>query len=87
VGTADLRNLPSVERLVSRLEQEDGADRFPRVLLTECARVILEDARARLLKAEPVDLSLETLIEGLRSLVSSRAAPTLTRAFNATGII
>jgi L-seryl-tRNA(Ser) seleniumtransferase len=49
--------------------------------------VILEDARARLLKAEPVDLSLETLIEGLRSLVSSRAAPTLTRAVNATGVI
>ncbi len=87
MGTADLRNLPSVERLVSRLEQEDGADRFSRVLLTECARVILEDTRARLLKAEPVDLSLETLIQELRSLVSSRATPTLTRAVNATGII
>jgi L-seryl-tRNA(Ser) seleniumtransferase len=87
VGTADLRNLPSVERLVSRLEQEDGMDRFPRPLLTECARVVLEDARARLLKAEPVDLSLQTLMNELRSIIASRATPTLTRAVNATGII
>lgn len=76
-----------MERLVSRLEQEDGPGRFPRPLLTECARVILEEARSRLLRAEPVDFSLQALVEGVRSLATSRAMPTLTRAVNATGII
>jgi L-seryl-tRNA(Ser) seleniumtransferase len=49
--------------------------------------MVLDEARARLLRAEPVDLTLQALIDGLRSLARSRATPTLTRAINATGII
>jgi len=87
VGTADLRHLPSVERLVSQFEGADGSGRFPRPLIVECAREVLEAARARLLRAESVDLSLDALLSDLRSRVQSHAAPTLTRAVNATGVI
>ncbi len=87
MGSADLRSLPSVERLVSRFEQEDGATPYPRPLVVECARAVLDEARARLLRAEPVDLEPHALLNGLRSLVKSRVALTLTRAVNATGII
>jgi L-seryl-tRNA(Ser) seleniumtransferase len=87
VGNADLRSLPSVERLVSQFEQEDGATHYPRPLVVECARAVLDKARSRLLRAERVDLASHILLDGLRSLVKSRAALTLTRAVNATGVI
>ncbi len=87
MSTADLRNLPSVERLVSQFEQAGGAGRYPRPLLVECARAVVDAARARLLRAERVDLTPEGLLADLRVLVQSRAALTLSRAVNATGII
>ncbi|TMJ09672.1 MAG: hypothetical protein E6G98_08850, partial [Bacillati bacterium ANGP1] len=55
VSAADLRNLPSVERLVSQFELQDGPGRYPRPLLVDCARAVVEETRARLLRAEAVD--------------------------------
>jgi L-seryl-tRNA(Ser) seleniumtransferase len=85
--TANLRNLPSVDRLVAQFEQEDGAGRYPHRLLVDCARAVVDQARSRLLQAESVDITLHTLLADLRTLVQTRAALTLTRAVNATGII
>ena len=73
MSAADLRNLPSVERLVSQLEQEDGTGRYPRPLLVECARAVVEQARRRLLRSETVDTTPRTLLTDLRALVTSRA--------------
>lgn len=87
MSAAELRHLPSVERLVSQFEQEHGTDRYPRPLLVECARAVVDQARERLLRSEPVDIDPQTLLTGLRALVRSRAALSLTRAVNATGII
>ncbi len=85
--TANLRNLTSVDRLVAQFEQEDGAGRYPHRLLVDCARAVVDQARSRLLQAESVDITLHTLLADLRTLVQTRAALTLTRAVNATGII
>jgi len=82
-----LRHLPSVERLVSQFEREDGTARYPRPLLVECARAVVDDARERLLRAEQVDVTGAALVDGLRRLVQSRSAITLARAVNATGVI
>ncbi len=82
-----LRHLPSVERLTSQFLQEDGAGRYPRPLIVECARTIVDDAREHLLRAEQVDVSAEALLDRLRRLVQTRAAVTLARAVNATGVI
>lgn len=87
MSTADLRNLPSVERLVSQLEQEDGTGRYPRPLLVDCARAVVDAARARLLRSETVDTAPQALLTEVRALVKSRGAVSLTRAVNATGII
>jgi len=87
VSAAELRNLPSVERLVSQFEQEDGTGRYPRPLLVECARVVVDQARARLLRSEAVDTTPRTLLADLRVLVTSRGSLSLARAVNATGII
>jgi len=87
VSAADLRNLPSVERLVSQFELQDGAGRYPRPLLVECARAVVDQARVRLLRSEAVDTDPHTLVDTLRVLVKSRGSLSLTRAVNGTGII
>lgn len=87
MSTAELHRLPSVERLVQRVEEDLGGTRFPRPLLVECARAVVEGARARLLQNVPVDTSLESLLVEVRALAARWLAPTLTRAVNATGVI
>lgn len=87
MSTAELHRLPSVERLVHRLEQEAGIGRYPRPLLVECVRAVVDDARARLRQNDPVDVSVERLLADAQRRVEDRAALTLTRAVNATGVI
>lgn len=87
MSTADLRKLPSVERLAQQVEADAGQGRYPRPLVIECTRAVVDAARERLLRGEPVDLTLETLAGQASALAHTRAALTLTRAVNATGII
>src|SRR3990170_7641739 len=85
MGVADLRGLPSVERLVQFLEQEAGSP--PRALLVGAARDVVDDARTRLLRGDAVDVSFESLSRAATEAARARVRPTLTRAVNATGII
>ena len=85
MGVADLRGLPSVERLVQFLEHDAGSP--PRALLVGAARNVVDDARTRLLRGEAVDVSLESLARATTEAARARLRPTLTRAVNATGII
>ncbi len=87
MSTAELHRLPSVERLVHRIEQDPGMARYPRALLVECARVVVDGARTQLLAHEPVDISPDRLHAAVVHLVEERATLTLTRAVNATGVI
>ena len=85
MGVADLRRLPSVERLVQYLEQDGGST--PRILLVSAARSVVDDARARLMRGEAVDVSLEGLARTAAEIAQAGWRPTLSRAVNATGII
>ena len=87
MSTAELHRLPSVERLVHRLEQDAGIGRYPRPLLVECVREVVDDARARLRQNNSVDVSVERLLADAQRRVEERVALTLTRAVNATGVI
>src|SRR5207249_10637886 len=72
---------------VSQFELQDGPGRYPRPLLVDCARAVVEETRARLLRAEAVDTDPRALLDALRTLVKSRGSLSLTRAVNGTGII
>jgi len=85
MGVADLRGLPSVERLLQFLEHDDASP--PRALLVGAARSVVDEARARLLRGEAVDVSLETLARAAAAAARMRLRPTLIRAVNATGVI
>jgi L-seryl-tRNA(Ser) seleniumtransferase len=85
-----LRRLPSVERLLERLEADGMLVSHPRPLVVACAREAVARARRRLVNgtetasdAPPLDL----LLAEARRLLAERSAPSLDRAVNATGII
>lgn len=69
-----------------QFEQENGGE-YPRALVVDCARAVVDGARERLLRSEPVDTSPEALQLDLRTLVRHRSTLSLTRAVNATGVI
>ncbi len=82
----DLRQIPSVERLVQEVERTAGG-RLPRAVVVSCARDVVEDIRARARRGEPVDMSLPALAAEVQAQAARRTALTLRRAVNATGVI
>ncbi len=85
MGVADLRKLPSVERLLQHLEAANSG--LPRALLVDAARAAVEATRERLLRGEEVSPDVGSLVENALRIARTRGTPTLTRAVNATGII
>jgi len=85
MGVADLRKLPSVERLLQHLEAANSG--LPRALLVDAARAAVEATRQRLLRGEEVSPDVGSLVENALRIARTRGTPTLTRAVNATGII
>ncbi len=83
------RRLPSVERLLQRLEAAGALGRHPRRLVVACAREAVERARRRLLEGRtgPEEVSVEALLADTEALLRERSAPSLDRAVNATGIV
>jgi L-seryl-tRNA(Ser) seleniumtransferase len=84
-----LRQLPSVDRLLRRLDAGGALAGYPRSLVVDCVREAVERTRAGLregrIRASAV--SVEGLIAEARALLVRRTAPTLVPAINATGII
>jgi L-seryl-tRNA(Ser) seleniumtransferase len=89
VENPSFRQLPSVERLLERLEALGALAHHPRRLVVACAREAVEGARRRLLegRAAVPDTSVEALAREAQVLLAARAAPSLDRAINATGIV
>lgn len=83
---ADLRKLPSVERL-TQLVEEQVHGTHPRPLIIACAREVVDAVRERLLNNEAIDVDPQTLLAEVQTLLGRRTAPTLTHAVNATGVI
>ncbi|MGH2348873.1 MAG: L-seryl-tRNA(Sec) selenium transferase [bacterium] len=80
-----LRALPSVDRLVARLERDDGG--LHRSLLVAFAREVLDDARDHLRNGVIPGVSEDDLVAGVKTLAARRLQPTLVRAVNASGVI
>jgi L-seryl-tRNA(Ser) seleniumtransferase len=78
-----LRHLPSVDEVLRRLEHLSGT--YPRALVVEETRRVLEEARAAIRAGRDLgETPLETRVE--RHL-AALAAPSLRRLINATGVI
>jgi L-seryl-tRNA(Ser) seleniumtransferase len=80
-----LRALPSVDRLVARLEQDDAG--MHRSLLVAFAREVLDDAREHLRGGAVAGVTEDDLVAGVKTLAARALQPTLVRAVNASGVI
>src|SRR2546426_11416634 len=87
-GNTPLRQLPSVESLLHRLEADGALARYPRALVVAAARDAVARARTELRegRAPGAPVSVEGLVDDARDLLIRRTAPSLVPAVNATGI-
>jgi len=89
MAATPLRQLPSVTRVLQRLEAEGALAEYPRALVVACARDAVERAREELRAGGPTaaPVNVDALLAEAQALLAQRAAPSLARAVNATGII
>src|SRR5208282_2323981 len=90
--TVRLRELPSVDELLGRPRLVALAESAGRGVVTQVARSVLADLRARLLKGagaalDPAATSSEVIEAQVAAGVESLLAPSLRRVINATGVI
>jgi len=90
--TARLRELPSVDELLGRPRLVALAESAGRAVVTQVARSVLADLRARLLKGgsgapDPSATSSEVIEAQVAAEVEALLAPSLRRVINATGVI
>ncbi len=78
----ELRDLPSVDALTSRLLEDDAASGLPRPILQTLARDAIEQARAELLAGRPIS-PLDVASRRVVHLAALRP----TRVINATGVL
>jgi L-seryl-tRNA(Ser) seleniumtransferase len=77
-----LRQLPSVDEVAGRLSEL--CIRFPRRVVVDEIRRVLEGERAAILRGETPDLAIEAKVE---SALAALERPSLGRVINATGVI
>jgi L-seryl-tRNA(Ser) seleniumtransferase len=83
-----LRALPSVGQVLGSeaLRGLEGA--YPRWLLVDCVRSVLERRRQKILQStEPEALDLPSLSREVSEALQTRFAPSLRRVINATGVV
>ncbi|MDQ7857378.1 MAG: L-seryl-tRNA(Sec) selenium transferase [Armatimonadota bacterium] len=85
-GSAALRRLPSVDRLLRALEARGTVAAFSRRAVAACVREVLTAARAHV-RAAGVEVGEAALLGEVETLLERRLGGTLRPAINATGII
>ena len=82
----ELRNLPSVDRVLSHERLVKLGETFPHQLLSSLVRKRLEDGR-RLIKAGKPSPSLDKIVESVCAEVTALGQPGLRPVINAAGVI
>ena len=83
---ADLRKLPSVDKLLQRPDLRRLVDRHSHDLLVDAIRVELDAARRRIMAGRPA-LSAAELAQAIIARLSADIKPSLLPVINATGVI
>lgn len=85
-----LRQLPSVERLLTAPGVDELESAFGRRALTEAARSVVGELRAQVdsgLDEEGLARALETIVDAIKNELASEIQASLSSAVNATGVI
>ncbi|HEC99962.1 MAG TPA: L-seryl-tRNA(Sec) selenium transferase [Proteobacteria bacterium] len=86
-----LRNIPSVDEILSLPETQSLLAKYPRRLVVSTIRQVLEGIRGQLLatnrQSVQVDTSLDNITESLKEFLGQAARPSLRPLINATGVV
>lgn len=82
-----LRSLPSVDELTRASALKEAAVVYSHALVTESARLSIDEARGRLLSGETVDTSESALAGFALEKLKTLSSPSIVRVVNATGIV
>jgi len=86
-----LRNIPSVDEILSLSETQSLLEKYPRRLVVSTIRQVLEGIRGQLLatnsQSSHVDTSLDNITESLKEFLGQAARPSLRPLINATGVV
>ena len=80
-------SIPKVDRMLTWPVVTSALAFHPRSLVLAAVRAVLDEARAALLRSEPVSLSEESLSERFRVTFAALATPSLRKVVNGSGII
>lgn len=82
-----MRELPSVDRLLSHPAIDSLLDELPRSVVVEAVRDVVDSARAAIRSGEIADTSVDALAVAVQSSARAAGMPSLRYAINATGVI
>ena len=82
-----LRQLPGVDHLLESAKTQDRFNRFPRSVLTECARKAVEQLRQDILADRQPTVSDNVLLDRLEVLSDEKTRPRLVSVINGTGVV
>jgi L-seryl-tRNA(Ser) seleniumtransferase len=82
-----LRQIPSVERVLQRLEQRGALASHPRPAAATSTREVLDETRRRLRQGLPAAVDTDALAEQVEQRLRERFGTTLRRVINATGVL
>ncbi len=82
----EFRRLPSVDRLLADERVRDLESSYPRALVVEAVRQVLEDSRQSISGGEPAP-STDSLADAVSGRVRTLVQPSLAPVINATGVI
>ncbi len=82
----DLRQLPSVDRLVNQAYAATLIERFGRSMVLDTIQKVLDGIR-RDPQAEKVELTEQVILKRSENLLEQQLKPTLTRVINASGVV
>jgi L-seryl-tRNA(Ser) seleniumtransferase len=83
----DLRDLPSVDRLLHDERVTALVETHGRQLTLEAVRRVLDDVRQAVISGADVDLSTAWLVEQIADVLIERVTPSLVPVVNATGVV
>lgn len=83
---AGLRALPRVDDILSH-PAVTGVAGAPRTVARLAAREAVDEARAKAMRGEAVDVALDAVAARAAEILRQKASPSLRRAVNATGIV
>lgn len=84
--TSDLRNLPSVDKLLNSPKSQIWIDSYGRALTLEALRAVLDDVRKSVLDGGTLP-EVDSILEQAEARLQNWVAPTLIGLVNASGVI